>query len=244
MKYGVKWYAFFSSGEKMSLLSFVVATLTFVCVAESAAQVIREGPRECQAIALTFDLCPVKQGTGYDEALVQTLIDRHIPATFFMSGRWMMKHELQVNALLAVPFFEIGTHGQVHAHLPELSEDAQRQEIQQAVQLLRTRHGVAAPLFRPPYGEYNDETIEIVKTLGLRFILWNVVSGDPDPRLSRNQIVRTVTSRLRNGSIIVMHANGKGVHTREVVQDLYEHEIMERGYEPLTISDLLTRCPR
>ena len=213
-------------------------------VAESAGQVVREGPRECKGIALTFDLCPVKQGSGYDDGLVQTLIDRHIPATFFMSGRWMMKHDAQVTSLLAVPFFEVGTHGQVHAHLPELSKDAQREEIQQAVELLRARYGVAAPLFRPPYGEYNDATIEIVNALGLRFILWNVVSGDPDPRLSRDHIVHAVRSRLRNGSIIVMHANGKGVHTREVVQDLYDHEIAQGAYEPLTVSDLWNRCGR
>jgi peptidoglycan/xylan/chitin deacetylase (PgdA/CDA1 family) len=219
----------------------VLAVLT---APHAFGQVIREGPRECKGIALTFDLCPVKQGSGYDDGLVQMLIDRHIPATFFMSGRWMMKHEAQVTSLLAVPFFEVGTHGQIHAHLPELSEDAQREEIQQAVDLLRTRHGVAAPLFRPPYGEYNDATIEIVKALGLRFILWNVVSGDPDPRLSRDHIVRTVRSRLRSGSIIVMHANGKGVHTREVVQDLYDLEVVPRGYEPVTVSDLWNRCGR
>jgi peptidoglycan/xylan/chitin deacetylase (PgdA/CDA1 family) len=226
---------------RVSIVAGIVV-LALLNVPHASGQVIREGPRECKGIALTFDLCPVRQGSGYDEALIQTLIERHIPATFFMSGRWMIKHAAEVQSLLAVPFFEVGTHGQVHAHLPELSEDEQRVEIQQAVDLLRTRHGVAAPLFRPPYGEYNDATIDIVKALGLRFILWNVVSGDPDPRLSRDQIVRTVRSRLRNGSIVVMHANGKGLHTREVVQDLYDHEIAQRGYEPLTVSDLWNRC--
>ncbi|MES4786968.1 MAG: hypothetical protein C4294_15440 [Nitrospiraceae bacterium] len=145
------------------------------------------------------------------------LIEKQIPATFFLSGRWMARHEAEVQALLAVPFFEVGTHGQIHAHLPELDVEHQRWEIQGPVTLLRTRYGRRATLFRPPYGEYNDATVSLAKTLGLRFILWNIVSGDPDPQLSKEQILHTVKSRARNGSIVVLHANGKGRHTREVV---------------------------
>ncbi|MER3425205.1 MAG: hypothetical protein C4293_20255 [Nitrospiraceae bacterium] len=183
----------------------------------SAAEVIRSGSRACKAIALTFDLCPVREGRGYDEPLVRMLIEKQIPATFFLSGRWMARHEAEVQALLAVPFFEVGTHGQIHAHLPELDVEHQRWEIQGPVTLLRTRYGRRATLFRPPYGEYNDATVSLAKTLGLRFILWNIVSGDPDPQLSKEQILHTVKSRARNGSIVVLHANGKGRHTREVV---------------------------
>ena len=183
----------------------------------SAAEVIRSGSRACKAIALTFDLCPVREGRGYDEPLVRMLIEKQIPATFFLSGRWMARHEAEVQALLAVPFFEVGTHGQIHAHLPELDVEHQRWEIQGPVTLLRTRSGRRATLFRPPYGEYNDATVSLAKTLGLRFILWNIVSGDPDPQLSKEQILHTVKSRARNGSIVVLHANGKGRHTREVV---------------------------
>ena len=136
----------------------------------SSAQVIRGGAPNCQAVALTFDLCPVRQGTGYDAELIDYLIEHKIPATFFASGRWIDKHDGEIKKLLAVPFFEMGTHGQVHAHLASLDEEAQRAEIIRAVDLLKTRYGVAAPLFRPPYGEFNDLTIEVVRKLGLQFL--------------------------------------------------------------------------
>ena len=106
----------------------IIIALVGVCPDPSFAQVIREGPRGCRAVALTFDMCPVREGIGYDEPLVRTLIEKKIPATFFLSGRWMAKHDAEVRALLAVPFFEVGTHGQVHAHLPELDEEQQRRE--------------------------------------------------------------------------------------------------------------------
>jgi peptidoglycan-N-acetylglucosamine deacetylase len=206
------------------------------------AEVIREGPRGCKAVALTFDMCPVREGSGYDEPLVRTLIEKRIPATFFLSGRWMVKHDAGVKELLAVPFFEVGTHGHVHAHLPELDEAQQRREILGPVTMLRSKYGRTVHLFRPPYGEYNEATIHLAEILGLRFILWNVVSGDPDPHLSEADIVHTVKSRARSGSIIVMHANGKGRHTRAVVDDLYEDLIVRREYQAVTISTLLNEC--
>jgi len=84
--------------------------------------------------------------------------------------------------------------------------------------------------------------VEIVRALGLRFILWDVVSGDPDPRLSRPRMVERLTATVRNGSVIVFHANGKGLHTREVVEDLYQDLVLKRGLQPVTVTDLLDHC--
>ena len=203
------------------------------------AQVIKSGPSSCPGVALTFDLCPVRKGPGYDQALIDYLIEQKIPATFFMSGKWMAKHDQQIQALLQIPFFEVGTHGEVHAHLPLHSADEQKQEILGPVRLLKTKYSHTATLFRPPYGEFNDETINVVRTLGLQFILWNVVSGDPDPTITATQIEDRLKRFVRKGSVVVMHANGKGRHTHEVVQDLHEHLLPERHLTPMTMSDLL-----
>jgi peptidoglycan/xylan/chitin deacetylase (PgdA/CDA1 family) len=226
----------------------ILATMTLSAWAgvasfgEGAAQIIRSGPPTCKAIALTFDLCPVREGTGYDASLIETLIARHIPATFFLSGRWMEKHDAEVRTLLAVPYFEIGTHGHAHAHLPLLDEEHQRAEIHGAVTLLKTRYGRQASLFRPPYGEYDDATVEIARALGLRFILWNVISGDPDPSLPLARMVERIKATTRNGSVIVFHANGKGRHTKEAVEDLYQDLVLDRGLRPVTVSTLLDQC--
>ena len=47
---------------------------------------------------------------------------------------------------------------------------------------------------------------------------------------------------LRDGTIVVMHANGKGVHTRELVELLLP-AIAAAGLTPVTVSDLITPCP-
>ena len=204
------------------------------------AQVIKSGSSSCPGVALTFDLCPVQKGGGYDQALIDYLIEQKIPATFFMSGKWMTKHDEQVKALLRIPFFEVGTHGEVHAHMPFHSAVEQEQEMLGPVRLLKSKYQHDATLFRPPYGEFNDDTVNVARALGLQFILWNVVSGDPDPTLTAIQIESRLKRFVRNGSVIVMHANGKGQHTYEVVQDLHQHLLPDRNLTPMTVSGLLS----
>jgi len=226
---------------KRALAVCVLLGSTVLPLGDGMAQVIRSGPPSCKAVALTFDMCPVREGAGYDASLIAMLMERRIPATFFLSGRWIATHETQVKILLSVPFFEIGTHGQVHAHLPALDMDHQRAEISRPVTMLEKRFDRRGLLFRPPYGEYDDTTVEVAGTLGLRFILWNVVSGDPDPRLSSERMLEDLRARVRNGSIVVFHANGKGLHTRAVVEDLWQ-ELREKGLHLVTVTDLLDRC--
>jgi peptidoglycan/xylan/chitin deacetylase (PgdA/CDA1 family) len=218
-------------------------TLLLEAPAQSQAQVIKSGPPACPAIALTFDLCPVRKGTGYDRALVDYLIAHKIPATFFMSGQWIVKHDPEVEQLLGIGFFEVGTHGDVHAHLPMHNAEEQRTEIFGPVRLLSEHYAHEAVLFRPPYGEYNNVTIDVVRALGLQFIQWNIESGDPDPSLSADQIVARIDKRARPGSIVVLHANGKGRHTRQVIQQLVTEVFPRKGLNPTTVSELLSCNP-
>lgn len=216
-----------------------MGSLSFALPTPSPAQVITSGPPSCPGVALTFDLCPVRKGPGYDRELVEYLMQRRVPSTFFMSGKWMAKHEDEVDRLLGIGFFEVGTHGDVHAHLPMHNADQQRTEVLGPVRVLHDRYAHDATLFRPPYGEYNDVTVEVVRAIGLRFIQWNIESGDPDPMLSAEQILTRVSKRAKPGSIIVFHANGKGQHTRQVIERLINDVLPLKGLRPMTVSELL-----
>ena len=207
---------------------------------DATAQVIKSGPPSCPPIALTFDLCPVKKSPGYDQALVDYLIQHQIPATFFMSGKWIAKHDAEVEHLLGIEYFEIGTHGEVHAHLPMHNAEEQQKEIHAPVRLLSEHYAHEATLFRPPYGEYNDTTVDVVKLLGLRFIQWSIESGDPDPTLTADQILARIEKRAKPGSIVVLHANGKGKQTRAVIERLTTEVLPRKSLKPMTVSELLT----
>jgi peptidoglycan/xylan/chitin deacetylase (PgdA/CDA1 family) len=207
-----------------------------------AGEVIRRAGRACAGIALTFDLCPVRSGSGFDEPLIRVLTEHHIHATFFASGTWIASHDLALRELLAVPYFEIGTHGETHASLPPLSLQAQRREIRGPVARLGTTYHLHARLFRPPFGEFTPETVAIAESEGLKFVLWSVVSGDPDPRLPAARIEQVVEEQTRPGSIIIFHANGRGWHTPEIVAGLYQTLLVDRGLSSLTVSELLNGC--
>jgi peptidoglycan/xylan/chitin deacetylase (PgdA/CDA1 family) len=209
--------------------------------ASPARYVIRRLPRGCHEVALTFDLCPVREGSGFDAALVDELAAEKIPATFFLSGRWIARHDSAVRRLRAVPFFEIETHGQAHAHLQNLQRDAQRQEIVGPVELLRERYHIRATFFRPPYGEFDATTVAVARELGQHVVLWSAASGDPDPHLSEAAIVAALSPLLRDGSVLVFHANGRGWHTREVVRDLAA-ELERRRLRPATIAEMMNGC--
>lgn len=225
------------------LVFSLIGALTCALPETAPAQVIKTGPPSCPGIALTFDLCPVRKGAGYDKALMDYLIEHRIPATLFMSGKWMATHEQEVRNLVDIGLFEIGTHGNIHAHLPVHDAQAQRDEILGPVTILRKRYAHKTSLFRPPYGEYKDVTVQVVKALGLQFIQWNIESGDPDPALSTEQILTRVTQRAKPGSIIVFHANGKGKHTREVIAQLTHDVFPRKALTPMTVSDLLNCKP-
>jgi peptidoglycan/xylan/chitin deacetylase (PgdA/CDA1 family) len=155
----------------------------------------------------------------------------------------MAKHEPEVGHLLGIEFFEVGTHGDVHAHLPMHNADEQRREILGPVKILQDHYAHTATLFRPPYGEYNDVTVAVVQLLGLQFIQWNIESGDPDPTLSAEQILSRVTKRAKPGSIIVFHANGKGKQTRQVIEQLATKVLPQKGLKLMTVSELLNCTP-
>jgi peptidoglycan/xylan/chitin deacetylase (PgdA/CDA1 family) len=140
--------------------------------------VLRSGPDGCHAVALTFDLVGAA-ASGWDRSLVDFLESQHVPATFFASGRWIATHDAEVRQLLAVPFFELGTHGQRHVTCRRWASPASGSRSWGhrppviAIPLSST-------LFRAPYGEFDDHTRAIVADSGLRLVSGRCLAGDPD----------------------------------------------------------------
>jgi peptidoglycan/xylan/chitin deacetylase (PgdA/CDA1 family) len=78
----------------------------------------------------------------------------------------------------------------------------------------------------------------VVGQEGLQAIQWDVLSGDPDPNVSANAMVREVTTQAQNGSILIMHVNGWGRHTAEALPEIIK-QLRAQGYSFVTVSQLL-----
>lgn len=195
-------------------------------------------------MALTFDVCqdPLYPA-GYDAALVDVLRRYEIPATFFMGGDWMRTHPEETRQLASIPNFELGNHSWSHADFTTLTAEEMAQELGMTEDLLFQLSGKHSRLFRPPFGTYNDLSLQVTAEHGLYTILWDSVTGDPDPTFDAPTILAEVQRTVRKGSIIIMHANGRGWHTAEALPSVIEY-LQNQGFILVTVSQLIGLEPK
>ena len=187
-------------------------------------------------VALTFDCCQTLKPAGYDQALVNILQQTRTPATFFLGGRWIETHPQAMKQLAGCNYFELANHSYLHPHFPKLTA-AQVQSELQRTQALVARYGRTSRFLRPPYGEYDRQTLAVARQLGLRTVTWSISTGDPDKNTSASEILQAV-KRAKPGDIIIMHANGRGWHTAEALPKIIAY-LRHRGLRPVTLTTLL-----
>jgi len=205
----------------------------------SAVNFIYHGDRDKPYVALTFDLCQKPEYPAwFDQGIVDVLTQNNVPATFFMGGDWMRTHVDETLLLASNPNFELGNHSWSHPDLPGLSEEIISQEIVKTQNLLYQLTGRQSTLFRLPSGKYDDLTLSVIAWHGLQTIQWDVETGDPDPTIDAERMNWAVRERVQNGSIIIMHANGRGWHTAEALPQMVEY-LRGQGYTLVTVSQLL-----
>lgn len=200
---------------------------------------ITHGDRARAAVALTFDACQTAdRPAGYDAAIIDILTETETPATLFLGGLWMASHPTETRALAANPLFELGNHSWSHRDFAEISPEEMRVEILRTQDIMYALTGRQPRLFRLPFGTYSDEALAAIAQHGLHTIQWDVVSGDPDPNVSAEDMVRAVASQARNGSVVIMHMNGRGWHTAEALPRVIGG-LAAKGYDFVTVSELL-----
>lgn len=200
---------------------------------------ITHGDRQRPLVALTFDLCQAPAlPSSFDFGIYDALLEAGAPATFFAGGDWMRTHITETRLLAAQPLFELGNHSWSHPDMRELEEADMAREVLRTQDLMYQITGRQSLLWRFPAGLYNDLALSVVAFYGLYSIQWDVVTADPVPDNTADNIVRLVQERTQNGSIIVMHGNGRGWHTAEALPAMIEY-LREEGYCPVTVSQLI-----
>ncbi|MFN8382165.1 MAG: polysaccharide deacetylase family protein [Anaerolineales bacterium] len=195
-------------------------------------------------VALTFDLCQDPQyPAGYDAAIVDVLMRYGVPATFFMGGDWMRTHPDETKALASNPTFELGNHSWSHPDFTTLTAEEMSREIEMTEDMLYQLTGRHSRLFRLPSGTYNDLSLQVIAEHGLHTIQWDSVTGDPDPTFDAATILGEVQRTARKGSIIIMHANGRGGHTAEALPSIIEY-LQNKGFTLVTVSQLIGLEPK
>lgn len=200
--------------------------------------IIEHGPRSSKMVALTFDACPTDLREEFDADAIDVLLRESVPATLFLSGRWVERHPDNARLLARNPLFEIAAHSYFHPHLLQKDDARVLREMKMTQAIIKKVTGRTPRYFRPPYGEVDERVARLAKAAGLATIQYDIASGDPDPGLSRQQIVRSVLRDAKGGSIIVFHMNNKGVHTAEVLPEVIKG-LRIKGLTLVTVGELL-----
>lgn len=185
-----------------------------------------------KAVALTFDAA---WGADKTLGIMETLEEKDACGTFFLVGFWAEKYSDTLKKLAKSEKIEIGTHSASHPYMSKLSKNEMALELSTSKSLIESITGRKVELFRPPYGDYSDALLATAKENGLYTIQWDVDSLDWK-NLSKEQIASRVVSGCRNGSIVLMHNDGK--HTLEALPAIIDG-LRAKGFTFKTVGDLI-----
>jgi peptidoglycan/xylan/chitin deacetylase (PgdA/CDA1 family) len=193
-------------------------------------------------VAITFDACATRtHGYGFDRKVYEILKAGGVPATIFVSGRWVESHAPEMAELARDPLITFGDHSYDHPHMSHLTAARMGQEIDQTEAAL-ARYGKKSVAFRPPFGDWNWRVIDVVRDKGLPAVTWDVVSGDPSARTTKAGMIRNVVGHARAGSIVIFHINGRGWKTAEALPEILR-ALRGQGLRFVSLGDLLALGP-
>jgi len=219
-------------------LTALMVLLALNAQAQGGAGPIRRVETSSPSVALTFDACATRtHGYTFDRAVYDVLKQSGVPATIFVSGRWVEVHGDEMAELARDPNIAFGDHSYDHPHMRPLPLARMGQEIDLTEAAL-ARYGKKSVAFRPPFGEWNRRLIQAANARGLPTVTWDVVSGDPSAHTTKPRLIRNVLDHARAGSILIFHINGRGRKTAEALPEILR-TLRDRGLQFVSLTDLL-----
>lgn len=198
-------------------------------------------------IAFTFDACGGKNADGYDSELIDYLQAENVPATLFVTGKWIDSNYATFVSLAKDELFEIENHGFNHQpcsvngeseygihgtkDIPDAIDEIEANAIK--IQEITGRK----PTFYRSATAYTDEACaKIAKQLGTTIISFDVLSGDAIPFTPIKTIENNVLKNIKAGAIIIMHFNRPKWNTFETMKILVP-ELRKLGYTFVKLAD-------
>lgn len=181
--------------------------------------------KEKNNIYLTFDDGPIPEITPW---ILDCLKEYQVKATFFCVGENIKKHPEIFDRILAEGH-AVGNHTYNHLRGWDSEDQIYFQNIEKCEKLTNSR------LFRPPYGRAKKSQM---KTLAqdYKIIMWDVLTGDYDPKISPEQCYKNCVNYTRNGSIIVFHDNIKAINNVKYALPKSIEQLLRKGYRFKTLS--------
>lgn len=147
---------------------------------------------------LTFDDGPVPEVTPW---VLEQLDKYNAKASFFCVGHNIEKNPLIFDEMISGDHC-IGNHSFNHLSGWTTGNFNYIQNVHKGAAISNSM------LFRPPYGRIRPSQLKVLKHY-YKLIMWDVLSGDFDPKLNPSQCFDNVINNAISGSIIVFHDSVK-----------------------------------
>ncbi|MEU0373829.1 polysaccharide deacetylase family protein [Streptomyces sp. NPDC006283] len=155
-------------------------------------------PTKEKVVFLTID-----DGAEKDPELLRMMSDLQIPYSAFLTD-YVIDDDYGYFEKMQDRGVALHNHTLSHPYLPGLSYSAQKREICGQQDKLEKRYGKRPRLLRPPYGNYNRNTLRVAKKCGIEAVpLW-AAEAFPD-----HMEWREWDRNLHPGDIILTHFRGK-----------------------------------
>ncbi|SIQ14101.1 Peptidoglycan/xylan/chitin deacetylase, PgdA/CDA1 family [Rhizobium sp. RU20A] len=201
-----------------------------------------EASKDAPRVALTFDACMGKT----DARILATLIDNRIPATIFVTARWLRNNAPTAALFAAHPdLFEVEDHGAEHVPAVDRplkvygiaaagSAVAVESEVTGGASAIAAS-GLAAPRwFRGATAKYSPSAIADIRRLGLTVAGFSI-NGDGGAMLGAVAAERAF-SKAKDGDVIIAHLNQPGREAGAgVVRGILD--LKARGYRFVRLQD-------
>lgn len=202
-------------------------------------------------MALTFDACGGPGGDGYDAALIDYLRRERVPATLFVTSKWIAARRATAAALAADPLFELENHGSAHRPCSVTGRSAYDirgtrntadavDEIQRGARAIFELTGRAPRFYRPGTAYFDDVCLDVAGALG-EAAAGFAVNADGGTGFSRSQ-VKAALLKAPNGAIALLHMNHPASQTAEGVMDAVPL-LRARGVKLVRLGDAIAKPP-
>ncbi|MBL4654488.1 MAG: polysaccharide deacetylase family protein [Bacteroidia bacterium] len=181
-------------------------------------------PTTEKELYITFDDGPTPELTFW---IMEELKKHDAQATFFCVGNNVCNHP-EVYGRLFTSNHAVGNHTFNHLNGWKTKNKDYFRNIQQCKEF------VPSKLFRPPYGKLKFSQISALKDF-YKIIMWDVLSGDFDKNVSKEQCLKNSLNHIKPGSIIVFHDNERFTEKIKYVLPKFLKHFSEKGYSFLSL---------
>jgi peptidoglycan/xylan/chitin deacetylase (PgdA/CDA1 family) len=181
---------------------------------------------EGKRIYLSFDDGPHAAATPF---VLDQLKNYNAKASFFCIGKNVIA-EPEIYKRILMEGHRVGNHTFNHLNGWKTDSKIYLQNIEQ------TRELVDSDLFRPPYGRATAFQIRnLIDKLHYKIVMWDVLSGDFDPKVNGKEAAERVIHKSKSGSIIVFHDSAKAFRVLQVALPIVLAYFSREGYSFETI---------